>query len=165
LILKFSTAGELEGMRRQQLADVILVRSAYDVWNEEIKDLPPHEKLRSRFFEDRLTSARLKSIKGQFASNLTEAGLPSNIYSEDETERLISALWWMLNADLPLSYAASGVPLLTSYSEKLINSDASDKLKARIRMVLALMGNVVSSKPVALEDYAGYLSDEWWSPV
>ncbi len=100
----------------------------------------------------------MKSFKRQFSSNVREARLPDDIFAEDEIQDLIQALRWCWTSELDVSFGLSGIPLFPRHNKELITGP--EKFKARTRMALCSLE--ARGKPVQLEDYVGYLCDEWW---
>jgi hypothetical protein len=140
-------------MRRQQRADDLLARTCFD-----------YRTNRGGVFEfktENVTTSVLEGIKQQFADNLSHAALPTSVFSESETENLVLALAWLTARELTVFHLSSGTPILAPHSAELVNHP--DKFKARTRM--ALCGIDACGMSVNLEDYVGYLCDDWWEPA
>ncbi len=136
----------------QKAADLLLARTFLDIKPASFLCAPC-----TREFD----STEMRSIEQQFANNLREAGLPGSIFAEDEIQDLIRALRWCWTSELEFSFGLSGIPLFPRHKKELITGP--DKFKARTRMALCSLE--ARGKPVHLEDYVGYLCDEWWEYV
>ena len=141
-ILSFATAGERLEMMERRSADVLLAKLGMN----QVGDIL-------------LTGHFASSFEGQFLDELSRTGQQATILPVDERRELIKALEWFIAnmQDFHVRVDVGGTPILAHLSSKLIVPQ--DKFKARTRMYLAAFENM--SRPVALEDYIGYLADDW----
>jgi hypothetical protein len=142
-ILTFATAGERLEMMERKSADVLLAKLGMNEVGEIL-----------------LTGHFAPSFEGQFLGELSRRGQQTTVLSVDERRELIEALEWFIKnmQDLDVRIDVGGTPVLAHLSSKLIVPQ--DKFKARTRMYLAAFENI-NGRPVALEDYIGYLADDW----
>jgi hypothetical protein len=104
-----------------------------------------------------LTTAETTDIEQRFKSYLHDAGLPARIFEENEIQDLIRAATWVIGSQVEFEW---GYPPGVSPRHKKDLISGTDQFKARTRMALALLE--AKGKSIALEEYVGYLCDEWW---